>query len=781
LNEREGGMPLSAQLREQLFNSFRSEAAEYVQSMTDGLLALEQGTPPGEARTELLETVFRAAHSLKGAARAIGLAAVEQLAHALESALADVQHERLAPSPALFSALYAVLDAIQDVPPGDEQDGAPRPPSILPAIAQLDAVRYPALPAADQGSPPPPALQAEPAAATLPAETQPVAPALAGETIRVSAAKLDALMNQLGELLVTKIRTEQRLGQLRQAQDHLAGWQKDWLLARSAYGRLARETVRGGNGAGRNRDEDVARLLQFTGASQERLRTLGALVDTLAREYAGDTLHTALVIDALEQEIKRVRLLPLTTITGPFARMVRDLAQATGKAVVFQVTGSHVELDKRVLEQIRDPLIHLLRNAVDHGIETPAEREARGKPRQGLVTLDAEQLGKDVLVRVADDGAGLNFDAIRHAIARRGGDGENLDEDELKEWIFRSGVSTSTFVTDVSGRGVGLDVVRRNVEALRGRIDVSSASGHGTIFTLVLPLTLTSTHGLLVKASGQLFALPLGAIERILHAAPEDIAMLEGREALRYDGRLLTLMRLGDVLDLPAAADRMQTPRAVVRSRQGAYAPADGRLVVLVLTAADRRMAFVVDGLAGEQEIVIKGLGPQLARVGGIAGATLMGNGDVVLVLNVADLIRLALRAARRAVLEAPSQPARPRRRILVVDDSITTRTLEKNILEAAGYLVELATDGLEALSVISTGGVPDLIVSDVVMPRLNGIELARRVKGDTRTAEVPLILVTSLDSADDKARGMEAGADAYIVKSHFDQNNLLDTIAQFI
>jgi two-component system chemotaxis sensor kinase CheA len=766
-------MPLSAEILEQLLASFRSEAAEYVQSMTDGLLVLEQGaplsapfgdadrtqTPPGAARTELLETIFRAAHSLKGAARAIGLTAVEQLAHALESVLADLQHDRLAPSPELYSAMYAVLDAIQAAPLEDEQANAAPSPAAQQAIARLEAARLGDSPAATI----PPAVPAATAAAGNP-------PAPSGETIRVSAAKLDALMNQLGELLVTKIRTEQRLTQLRQAQDLLAGWQKDWLAARGSYGRLTRAAAHPGNNDGRVRDKDVARLLQFAGASQERLRTLSALANVLTREYAGDMQHTALIVDALEQEIKRVRLLPLSTITGPFARMMRDLAQAAGKDVAFHVTGGDVELDKGVLEQIRDPLIHLLRNAVDHGIEAPDERQTRGKPRQANVTLSAEQLGKDVLVRVSDDGAGLNFDAIRHAVARRGTSAQNLDEDDLKEWIFRAGVSTSSFVTDVSGRGVGLDVVRRNVEALRGRIDVTTAPGAGTVFTLILPLTLTSTHGLLVSAGNQLFALPLGAIERILHVASKDVTMLEGREALRYDGRLLTLVRLSDVLDLPRTT---QTP-------------SDGRLVVLVLAAADRRMAFMVDGLAGEQEIVIKGLGAQLAHVGGIAGATLMGNGDVVLVLNVADLIRLALHGSRRSVLDAPQESTlptseRPQSRILIVDDSITTRTLEKNILEAAGYLVELATDGLEALSAISAGGVPDLIVSDIAMPRLNGIELARRVKGDARTAQVPLILVTSLDSADDKARGMEAGADAYIVKSHFDQNNLLATIAQLI
>jgi two-component system chemotaxis sensor kinase CheA len=345
-----------------------------------------------------------------------------------------------------------------------------------------------------------------------------------------------------------------------------------------------------------------------------------------------------------------------------------------------------------------------------------------------------------------------------------------LSEAELAELIFKAGVSTSPIITDVSGRGVGLDVVRRNVEELHGRIDVDWTPGAGATFTLTLPLTLTSSRGLLVRVSDQLFAIPLNNIERILHVSLQQVSSLEGHDTLRYDGRPRTLVRLGDVLEL---------------SQVGVQG-ADSRFLVVVLVAAERRMAFVVDGLAGEQEVVIKGLGKQLVRVGGIAGATVMGSGEVVLILNVADLIKLAMRGERRSVLdtrvEAVSpEVARARQRILVVDDSVTTRTLEKNILEAAGYTVQLANDGQEALSTIATGGVPDLIVADIVMPRLDGFDLTRQLKGDPQTASVPVILVTSLDSPEDKVRGIEVGADAYIVKSRFDQNNLLETIEQLI
>lgn len=820
-------MSLSAEIREKLISSFRADLEEYVQAMTDGLLALEQGRVAGEARQTTLEGVFRAAHNLKGAARAVGVTAVEQLAHALESVLEAIRSEVIKPTAELFTACYQALDALQAVQDAYEAGETTPPVQALQALIGLE----PFLPSAgtsraesrDSGwgsgsreAQEAGESQAVPEAVLRSAESEangPV-PALsvkpADETIRVSVSKLDALMAQLSELLVTKIRAEQRLNQVRGFQEYMVQWQKEWLAVRSAFNRLTRRSqdVRdalgtpgpsrwphfqppstfrpwlseqaglsptGGNGNGGDGlgklAKDISQLLGFVGASQERLREMTVMINDLSRQYTSDTMNMSLVIDELEGEIKRVRMLPLSTITGPFGRMVRDLAQEAGKEAVLKIVGGETELDKRVLEQIKDPLIHLLRNAVDHGIETPDQRQAAGKPRVGSITLTAEQLGKDVAISISDDGTGLNLEAIRGAVARRdGSDAQALSEAELIEAIFKPGISTSPIITDISGRGVGLDVVRRSAEALHGRIDVDWTPGGGTTFVLTLPLALTSSRGLLVRASEETFAIPLTAIERIMDISREEISPLEGHDTVRHNGRPVTLVRLGDILELPP----------VRRSHNGDRIPA------VVLASAERRMAFAVDGLAGEQEVVIKGLGRQLSRVGGIAGATVMGSGEVVLILNVADLIKLAMRGERRSVFEALTEAtspetARARRRILVVDDSITTRTLEKNILEVAGYTVLLAIDGQEALGVIASSGMPDLIVSDIAMPRMDGFELTRRVKSDAQTSHLPVILVTSLDSPEDKSRGIEVGADAYIVKSGFDQNNLLETIEQLI
>ena len=576
-------------------------------------------------------------------------------------------------------------------------------------------------------------------------------------------------MGQLSELLITKIRAEQRADQVHHLQEFISLWQRDWLTTRSSFTRISRHDLTN-NGFG-DLSKDLVRVVDYVQSNQARLQEISGLVSNLTRQYANDTMHMSLVVDALEEEVKRVRMLPLNTITGPFPRMVRDLARAAGKEARLQIVGANTELDKRVLEQIKDPIIHLLRNAVDHGIEHPDKREATGKPRAGLVTLVAEQLGKDVVICVSDDGGGLNLPAIRQAVARRSAvDPDLLSEAELVEAIFSTGISTNPIITDISGRGVGLDIVRRNIEALHGRHQVDWKLGYGSTFTLTIPLALTSSHGLFVNVSGQTFAIPLNTIQHIQFIYPKDIISLEGQDAIRYNDQPVSLVRLSDVLNLPALPNQNN----------------DEHMLAVILSSAERRMAFTVDELVGEKEVVIKGLGKQLSRVGGISGATVMGSGEVVLILNAADLIKLALRDKRRSIFDIPAltvsaKVARAQQAILIVDDSITTRTLEKNILEAAGYSIQLATDGQEALTTISAGEVPNLVVSDVAMPRMNGFELTRKIKEDPRTAHVPVILVTSLDSAADKARGIEAGADAYITKGTFDQSNLLETIEQLI
>lgn len=824
-------MGLSAEIRQQLINSFKAEQSEHVQKINQGLLALEKN-PAAEEQQAILKEIFREAHSLKGAARAVGVTIIESLGHALEELLLAAKESRLTFSAELFDLLYQALDAVELVMTHFEAGQSAPPAPVLEILARLELAAKKAGPVQSQAvSEPDPAvptstgdmppvisqtgspLQNQTSAlsgavppADLPApalaSTKPVTPA--DETIRVSVSKLDALMAQFSELLSAKIRAEQRLAEVRQMQELAADWQKEWQLLRSQYNRLIRNRHQtdhrrprlsrqaqenfqatiapGSQMADRGpvigeakasslsvQAREIMPLVDFLTHNQERLRTFSTQANTLYRQLANDTMRVSLVIDELQEEIKRVRMLPLQTITTTFARMVRDLAREQGKQINLTILGSETELDKRVLEQIKDPLIHLLRNAVDHGLEKPDFRQQAGKPAEGQINLSANQQGHNIIITIDDDGSGLDLPAIRLAAVRRGlrshAEAEKMSDTEVANLIFDSGLSTSKIITDISGRGVGLDVVRQNVEALQGILDVSSRPGQGTTFILTLPLTLASSHGLLVRSGEQIFALPLTTVERMLHVKRSDIASVSGKEALTYQGKPVALARLADLLELPPVAQE------------------SNRITVVIIAVAEKRLGLIVDDLVGEQEIVIKNLGKQLAKVGGFAGATVLGSGQVILVLHAADLVKLAARIHPR--ISAPSVPESRQpaeiKTVLVVDDSITTRTLEKNILEAAGYQVRLATDGEEALAVLATEGLPNLIVSDINMPRLDGFDLTYRVKHDTHYADIPVILVTSLDSPADKARGIEVGADAYIVKSRFDQGSLLETIEQLI
>jgi two-component system chemotaxis sensor kinase CheA len=566
-------------------------------------------------------------------------------------------------------------------------------------------------------------------------------------------------MAETAELLVARLRAGQQLEQVKSFLDLLARWRRDWQQTHPQALKFLQQSEH----------PEATNLTDLLQRDQDTLRQLEQLLTGHLRLLNDDLVKLSLVADRLEEGVRQARMLPLATLLPTLRRIVRDLAREKGVNVTFDISGADTEMDKHVLEQLKDPLIHLLRNCIDHGIEPPEQRSRRGKAARGTIALSAERLGNSILVQVTDDGAGIDIDAVRDAAIRRNllsrDAAQSLSRYDLLALIFQPGLSTSPIITEVSGRGVGLDVVRRNVEALQGRVEVHSQPGQGTTFALTLPLTLISTHCLLVQAAGHTFALPLSTIERIIPVFPHDLTSLEGQPAISYQGRPLALVRLADVLQLPQAQPSIDP---------------NGKAPAIILATAGQRITFLVDRLLDEQEVVVKNLGQQLARVPNVAGATILGTGQVVLILNVPDLVKSAQRAAgpQRPLVEAPSSPAR--KVILIVDDSITTRTLEKNILTTAGYEVKLAFDGQEALEALRQGPC-DLVVSDIDMPHLDGFDLTEKLRQDERYQHLPVILVSSLNSPQDKARGIAVGADAYIVKSTFDQDNLLDTIRQLI
>jgi two-component system chemotaxis sensor kinase CheA len=758
---------------------FLEEMGEHVRTLNQGVLALEKGAG-GEARAQHFRELFRAAHSLKGAARSANVILIEGACHRLEGVLTAARDGRIPLDAGLFALLFAATDALEEAGQRlrEQSDLGDSPLSAL--LPRLDAaVLQPAAPA--RATPTRSASEGPPEPAVPARDTVPLAgaagssgPSLAA-TVRIPAARLDSLLTRSGELLVARRRVETRAADLAALREFVERWKGEWQRVEKSFADLLPGE---GTDSAPCLPRRAALVLRRAG---DNLRRLDKELDRLATAAIGDGRLLKQVAGPLNEEVHRARMLPFAEACEGLDRMVRDLAHAIGKEVELVLEGGAVELDRAVLEGLKDPLRHLVRNAVDHGAETPAQRQAAGKPPQARVRVVAALRGARVEVVVEDDGHGLDLGALRRQ-ARLRGLPEPADDREAVNLVFLPGLSTAPRITDVSGRGVGLDVVKSRLEALHGTVDVAPLTptplpsgqrgrgeGGGTRFTLTVPLTLTTLRAVLVTAAGQTFAFVGSSVERLVRIGPEERKTVAGRPVLARGGPPLPLASLAAVLC--RGCDSRGTPPAA-----GAKVPA------VIVTSGDRRVVFTVDELQAEQEIVVQGLGARVRRLRHVSGATLLASGHVALVLNAASVVRTALGSPAGPLPTAePASPATPpRKRLLVVDDSVTTRTLEKSILESAGYEVLTAIDGQGAWDILQREGA-DLVVSDVEMPRMDGFELTRAVRDSKRFRDLPVVLVTSRESEQDKARGLEAGADAYVLKSGFDQRNLLKTIAQLL
>jgi two-component system, chemotaxis family, sensor kinase CheA len=498
------------------------------------------------------------------------------------------------------------------------------------------------------------------------------------------------------------------------------------------------------------------RLVRLVGeAAAAQLRVGRMLTDRLDDEPADvdEYREMAQALGELQEQTMRARMVSVGTIAGPLRRAVRDIAHDRGKQVRWELAGESTELDRHVLEQLREPLVALVRNAADHGIEAPAERADAGKPREGRVRLHARQLGADIVISVGDDGRGIDTARVQEATG--GSEGDAL------EAIFRPGVSTAETVTEVSGRGVGLDAVRTAVGALRGRIEVRTTAGAGTEFRISVPMTLATLRCLLVRAGGRPYALPMHSTATALPPSAEAPVGVEGRRAVWLGDETIGLTDLTAVLGVPAA--------------DGPPGPA------VVLTALGARHAFRVDELLGQRDVVLKDLGRLLPRLELLAGASVEPDGSIMLVLDAAGLVGAArgtaplpIAAPPEALEPPPAEPAGGR--VLVVDDALTIRELQRSILERAGYEVATAATGREALARLVEDGA-DLVLTDVEMPGMDGLALTAAIRDTPALASTPVLILTTRGSEEDRQRGLEAGADVYLVKSAFDERALLTAV----
>ncbi|HYC00981.1 MAG TPA: response regulator [Candidatus Limnocylindrales bacterium] len=749
--------------------TFLEEAQDHLQRMADLLLQLEKA-PASATPPAIVENLYREAHSFKGAARAVDFVQVESICQALESVLAAWRRHAPRPSREAFDLLHQAIDAIRaslaapasaGTAARDSQD------SLIQRLAYLQSQS-----AGDDGPTAAAGVASTPATA-VPRAAPAAVPqaAAAAETVRIAAARLEERLLEAEDMLVVKAAVSERAIELRELVALLEPWRAESAKAaadasRRARSRQARE--RGQDGG--SRPAAAPDLDDFLARNSRHLHSLHARLSALTSRAENDRRSVGRRIDDLLEASKKLVMLPFSTLAVMFPKLVRDLCREQGKQAELTVQGGDVELDKRIMEELKDGLIHALRNCVAHGVEEPQVRLRNNKPACASITVTVSPVeANKVEIVVADDGGGVDRARLKQVAVSRGilseADARSMSDDDALELAFHSHISTSPMVTSLAGRGVGMAIVREKTEKLGGRVAIESRPGAGTTLRLVLPVSLTSSRGILVTAGGRTFVVPTLHVESVLLARPADVRSVENRATLSVHGRVVSMVTLQAVLGLerPQADD----PSAAIP--------------VLVLRVGEDRLALAVDELLREEEVLVKALRKPLARVRNIAGATVLGYGKVVPILNVGDLIR----SARTHGMAAERRPAgaaapRPAARILVVEDSVTSRVLLKGILESAGYQVATTVDGVEGYMALREEHF-DLVVSDVEMPRMDGFDLTARIRADARLADVPVVLVTALESRAERERGLDAGANAYIVKSSFDQSHLLEVVERLL
>lgn len=700
---------------------FVEEAKEHLGRLASGLAEIEQGA----VSAEKINSLFRSVHTLKGSSRMLKLEPITQVSHSLEDLLSALREGRVATNPAVIALLYQGVDALSDQVQQLIECGQ------VEALSSVNTQLCQQLTATAEGQALN-AVAAEPMAfksSELAAEDASGASAqptlTASDTVRVKLDKLDELIKLMGELVsshagmrelaMTSQQLEQQLQQ--QLHSHLP-------VAMQQFSRKMRDIV-------------------------------------LAQENLMQELH---------DKTLQMRMLPLTIVLEPAARLVRDMARSLGKQVECRISGSEIELDRQMIDQLADPIIHLLRNALDHGIETPDIRQQKCKPVQGLLQISARQDGGWVVLEVRDDGQGLSLVTIRDKALKKGlVSSEQLAEmsdQQVSDLIFEPGFSTSNIITEFSGRGVGMDVVKRSiVDDLQGVISLHSSLDQGTCFTLRLPLSLAMMRVLLIRAGEQVLGFTAQYVTELISVAVSGLINVADRNAVIIRNEFVPVIELVDLLQLPPAS---AAKKSLSRTRS--------ELLLLVIRVHNEKLALIIDELLDERDLVIKQLPEHLRFNALISGMVTIGHNELVSLIHVPYVLDIARKARQPVNRRAQADQEKPKKRILVVDDSLNTREIERDVLEAWGYHVTLAEHGQEGLDKALAEQF-DAVLTDVEMPIMDGFTLTARLREHERYQTCPIIIITSREKESDRRRGIEVGADAYIVKGSFDQNSLVDTL----
>ncbi len=763
---------------------FRLEAEGQTATLSAGVLAIEEL----ERSPQTVESMMRAAHSLKGAARIVGLDPAVRVAHALEDVFVAAGKGSFRVRPDHADLLLAAIDFLSSIARADDALtadspwagraetivgqlaavlaapdaplSAPAPASPVPAAPPTPVVDVAAVPPSRPESPAAAAVPAAPAdePAQPDAAARPAAkPIEQGDrVVRVSAESLTRLVGLAGESLVETRQLRPFVDGLLQ----LRGTEVDLCDRISAF----EERLKGVD------LELPPPLAAMLAGIRERADGCLARLSTHVEDFESFARRNEDLSNRLHHEVIASRMRPLADGIRGFPRLVRDVARSLGKQVRFEVRGEQTGVDRDILDKLEAPLSHLIRNALDHGLETPEERAAAGKPATGTIRLEARHRAGMLHITLADDGRGIAVERLRELAVARGlvarAVADHLSELELLEFLFLPGFSTKEKVSELSGRGVGLDVVQSMVKAVGGSVRVATQPGRQTVFTLQLPITMSVIRALLVDIGGEPYAFPLTRIDQIVFCSHADIRTVEGRQYFDRDGVSIGLVLAAQILETEATQPPDPMP-------------------VVVLSDRGQQFGMIVDAFLGERDLEVRPLDPRLGKVPDINSASLLENGNPVLIVDVEDLVRsidnvLMGRRLSRIEFEKLAEQARQRKRILVVDDSITVRELERQLLQARGYAVDVAVDGMDGWNAIRSAHY-DLVVTDVDMPRMDGIGLVSLIKADPARREIPVVIVSYKDREEDRLRGLDAGANRYLTKSSFHDTTFVDTIIDLI
>lgn len=730
---------MSDDLLNKLLVSFQAEQRDHLEKIRGILDDLaKSGRGPGPQ----LEEAFRRAHSLKGAARAVDLRQIETLAHSVEAIFSRIREGRLRMEKTTLKTIYLVLDAIEDwVVAYFRKQALPETVKALDAAAALlgaEAVPHPA------------------AHDALPAEPAP----LAADALTVSAKSMEQVWEASGRVFVEMVGQGAVTRKLAQVESQILDLDTEWDRVKRTRGRTLEQLAHA---------PQFSPITRYLDIMDRHVRCLRKEVRDLRRIHSRGSWGLRQAGEHLREEVLQARMVPAENVFQGFRKIVRDLARDEGKEVGFTAEGLAVQADRLVLQALKDPLMHLLRNAVTHGLETPADRHGRGKQQAGSALLRLRAQGNLLMVTVADDGRGVDWKTVaEHAAKRRflpQEEAESASPEALGRLLFLPGFSTCRMVTDLAGRGMGLSVVAETVKQFQGSVELRSRENAGTTIEIAVPIAVSTHRLLIVESAGQRFAIPAAALQCLVRVSIDQIKTVAGKSVVAVGDRPVPILSLAGLLGLGDAAVKVEGER----------------VPVAVLNSPGGNAGLAVDSFVTEIEAVVKNLHGGAERVTAFGGAILTGDGAVVLVLDPGEIIERFRTAKGGAVVRAEKAPS-PKRTptILVVDDSVTTRTLEKGILEAHGYQVALAVDGEEALQKLRSESM-DLAIVDLQMPRIDGFQLIEQMKKDPRLASLPVIIVSSLESREEKERGLALGADAYIIKRKFDHKGLLEAIGQIL